>query len=144
MIQVLCVMGELPFKMAVWEDPELVSSHRHNRSTVTQGKTSPEKDLRTTGIRSSTIDKQARTRWVGESETRSCQKLHPQHNTHIREESHKYGACPCMERSLCPASVPQSLGPAPERRAPKISGFENQQDICLRKPQGCREPRLHS
>ena len=33
--------------MVVWEDPELTSSYRHNKSTATYGKIPTEKNLRT-------------------------------------------------------------------------------------------------
>lgn len=46
-------------------------------------------------------------------------------------------------RSLSPHQVPQSLGPAPKRGAPKTSGFENQWGLCVGNPKGHRKLTLH-
>ena len=78
---------------------------------------------------------------VGEAETWSHQTFDPPTvrrdltNTELLTE----------ERGVhAPRQASQPLGPALERGAPKMSGFENQRDLHPRDPTGYREQRFHS
>ena len=121
-------VGSRCWHRKILNSPPLMDTQK---STATYGNIPSEQNLRSSYSYSTTKDKRATSRWVGEAGTWSRQ-AHP--TPHCQHGDPKSGGISQIhnfplrsQRVVVPCQVPQPWGSALERQAPQTSGFENQQ-----------------
>lgn len=78
---------------------------------------------------STTKEKRAISRWVGETETSSCQKFHSRHGNPQVGEISKIQNLSLKSKGFVPTlGTTQPLGPAPERGTTKMFGLKTNKE----------------